>query len=182
MVDIDLLPQIYIPRQAISFDIERALWALSALAVLLIGLQVLQFRVTSAELSGLKTKVSEAEVRSKVLVLPREVKELQDRLDNSKKRLAGAENASTEVLARQLPWVALLRPISDLKPDGINLRSISEKEDGTIGVEGRAESEGAVVKYAGVLRLSNLFSDVTIQSLTTKDAIGFTMVLTLKKL
>lgn len=180
MVDIDLLPQVYVPRQRIPLDIERISWLLSLLMVLLLGPQLLGIRNISAELGSLKTKVSEAEVRSKIFIVPREVKELQDRLDSAQKQLAGAEKASIEVLDLQLPWVTLMRPVSDLKPAGVSLGSFTEKEAGTITVEGRADSEQAIVTYAGRLRMSNLFSEVAIQSITAQEFIRFALVLTLK--
>lgn len=182
MVDIDLLPQVYVPRQRIPLDIERVSWLLSLLMVLLLGPQLLGIRNISAELGSLKTSVAEAEVRSKIFIVPREVKELQDRLDSTQKQLAGAEKASMEVLNIQLPWVTLMRPVSDLKPAGVSLGSFTQKEAGIITVEGRADSEPAIVTYAGRLRMSNLFSEVVIQSITAQEFIRFTLVLTLKAL
>lgn len=168
MVDINLLAEIGVPRRGLSTYFVYIPWVLAALGVLLLVFLFLERGNVSAKLSNVKSKVAEAEARSRVLILPPEVRELQARVEATKKRLSSIQSVSTDVKARQWPWDSIVQIISDLKPEGIHLRTITQKETSTIILEGDADTEAFVVAYAGALRQSKLFSAVSIQSIATE--------------
>lgn len=177
MIDIDLLPQIRTSKTTLPFKAEWLFWGFALIAAASLGFLYVDMGNISAKLDGISAQVAEAEVRSKVLIPPREVRDLQDALQAAEKQLAGLERAGTEISSSQRHSVTLMQPVSGLAPAGIYLTLLTSQEDGTILVQGEADNESAIIGYAGRLQLSGLFTEVRIQSIEIKDFMMFTMTI-----
>lgn len=171
MVDIDLLPQVYVARRAFTlpFNAERGLWALIALGVLALGYQFTEWNALTARLPELQDKIAEAEIRAQVATVPKEVRDLQDRVNATQKRAEGLRRDVATIQRNQWPWGRIVALLVNLKPSAVQLTSVTHKEANTFRLEGVTGSETAVVTYAARLRDARLFSDVSIQALGTKQ-------------
>lgn len=173
MVDIDLLPQIYVPRGRFTYrgqalDREKLAWGLAAVGALLLGFWFMEWNAIAAQLVEVEKSITIADARRREVRIDPAVVALQDKLQVAKRRLEGVEKDSGDILDRQWPWGRILQRLVDLKPEPVRLSSLAQMEQGTLTLEGTAESQAVVVAYAGRLRQSGLFTEVAIPSLATK--------------
>lgn len=171
-MDIDLLPQVYMPRRvlAIPLNLERVFWALAALGVAAGGLQLMNRTTMNAQLTTVQDEIAAAEIRVRVASVPPEVRALQDKVTATERLATGLQRDVGTIQGLQRPWGRIVSLLVNLKPEGVQLTAVTQNESGALRLEGTTENEGAAVRYAARLRDSSLFSEVSIQSVVAKQA------------
>ena len=172
MVDIDLLPQVYMPRRVLTIplNLERVFWALAALGVAAGGLQLMNRNTMNDQLTAVQDEIAAAEIRVRVAAVPPEVRALQDRVTATERLAEGLQRDAGTIQGLQRPWGRIVNLLVNLKPEGVQLTAVTQNESDALRLEGTTENEGAAVGYAARLRDSSLFSEVSIQSLVAKQA------------